>query len=292
MPWFSAVLRWLTSRQLSTARDTIKRFAGPTAALASPLPMKPVFGAILVKERLPERADGIYKTRGTVGMVRLARPLWGVIARRGDDSRGDRFMADNIPSSPAGPQWPTVWRRYVAKPALVAGRFVAEQTRKTVQRPSRLFYVPATLIINPLLPSLAGPLLTLHWLCDQSLRKDPAQNGAVRFVLGGFVRLADSVLERVGADFFFVGGAYALQRNRPLMAWDFFSQGLDKTDDHNYLRTAGATLYVGLGRMREALALQRRADDLRLANAARLGIVQTDLRVLDYLWYAHIGQVP
>src|SRR5262249_20634024 len=116
-----------------------------------------------------------------------------------------------------------------------------------------------------------------------------AQNRAVRSVLGGCVRLADSVLERASAGFFFAGGAYALQKNRPLQAWDFFSQGLDKADDHNYLRTAGATLYVGLGRMRDALAMQRRADDLRLTNAARLGIVQADLWVLDYLWFAHIG---
>jgi hypothetical protein len=175
---------------------------------------------------------------------------------------------------------------------MIAGRFVAEQTRKTLQRPSRLFYGPARLLrlaVSRLIFMNFDPLFRLHQVCIRFLSRATPQNALLRFVARKLLWLVDRTLKGVPGSYFFHRGTVALQENRPLVAWEYFYLGLDNTDDYKYLRTAGATLYVGLGRMREALTLQRRADDLRLASAARLGIIPSDLLVLDYFWYAHIG---
>jgi putative glycosyltransferase (TIGR04372 family) len=80
-----------------------------------------------------------------------------------------------------------------------------------------------------------------------------------------------------------------LQMNRPAEAWAYFSHRLHSTKDYVYLKTAAACLYTGLGRMREAIALQRRSDELRSAKAASLGLPHGKYFVLDYAWIAYIG---
>lgn len=145
--------------------------------------------------------------------------------------------------------------------------FILDQSRKTIRRPSRLFIIPfGYLMLSLSLSRGSGVALSI-------LRVIP-RRWAGRDAWSGLN---------------FGAGHQLLQLNRPEQAWQRFDQCLrDSTDPDHYLPGA-VCLYHGLGRFSDAMALLRRANDLRADEARALGVENCRQRVLDNIWASNIG---
>jgi hypothetical protein len=142
------------------------------------------------------------------------------------------------------------------------GWFV-DQTRKTIRRPSRLFFISF------------GYLLLSRW-SDIALL---------------VMRLIPKRLSGRSAwnELNFIAGHQLLQLNRPEEAWQYLEQCLRDQGDPHHLFLGAVCLYHGLGRFADAQALLRRANDIRGRQARELGVADFRGRVLDEIWTAHIG---
>ena len=140
---------------------------------------------------------------------------------------------------------------------------IVEQVRRSVRRPSRLLFVPF------LLPSYLPRLLTLL-LAILPVRWPPGERGKA-------FRLA-------------VGNLVLLRHDRPEHAWYWMQRvlgsGRRSTEEH-FL--GAVCLYQGLGRLGEATALFKRANDFDFEKAQALGVDSSRYRVLDEVWARHIG---
>lgn len=152
--------------------------------------------------------------------------------------------------------------------------FTLSQAEKTISRPTRLVAIPWTHFV-----------IWFRRLCT--------------FILARIPRLAPLVvsmlpsrwLSSVGGKTFLVALGHDLfQDDRPEQAWRCLERlaraGDASTDD--YLLSS-MCLYHGLGRFRDAMALFAHANELRSAEAARLGVDKCSYRVLDDVWARHIG---
>ena len=171
--------------------------------------------------------------------------------------------------------------------------FLIQQLIKTVRKPSRLIHVPLNIVVNilhrttltafliqQLIKTVRKPTRLIHIplsvivsILRSAVRKLPRTEFALA--------LQEYLPGRAGVEYCNVLGSTFLQENRPAEAWKYFAKGLAQTKDYVYLRTASACLYVGLGRMQQAIALQVRSDEKRLAIGASRGVPQTELLVLD-----------
>jgi putative glycosyltransferase (TIGR04372 family) len=142
------------------------------------------------------------------------------------------------------------------------GWFV-DQTRKTIRRPSRLFFISF------------GYLLLSRW-SDIALL---------------VMRLIPKRLSGRSAwnELNFIAGHQLLQLNRPEEAWQYLEQCLRDQGDPHHLFLGAVCLYHGLGRFADAQALLRRANYIRGRQARELGVADFRGRVLDEIWTAHIG---
>ena len=140
---------------------------------------------------------------------------------------------------------------------------IVEQARRSVRRPSRLLFIPF------LLPSYFPRLLTLL-LAILPVRWPPGERGKA-------FRLA-------------VGNLVLLRHDRPEHAWYWMQRvlGSGRRSSEEYFLGA-VCLYQGLGRLGEATALFKRANDFDFAKAEALGVAQSPYRVLDEIWARHIG---
>jgi putative glycosyltransferase (TIGR04372 family) len=140
---------------------------------------------------------------------------------------------------------------------------IVEQVRRSVRRPSRLLFVPF------LLPSYFPRLLTL-FLAILPVRWPPGESGkAFRLALGNLI---------------------LLRHDRPEQAWYWMQRvlGGGRRSTEEYFLGA-VCLYQGLGRLGEATALFKRANDFDFAKAEALRVAQSPYRVLDEIWARHIG---
>ncbi len=144
----------------------------------------------------------------------------------------------------------------------VAGLMV-DQAKRSVRRPSRLLFVPF------LLPSYFPRLLTL-FLAMLPVRWPHGERGKA-------FRLA-------------VGNLVLLRHDRPEHAWYWMQRvlGSGRRSTEEYFLGA-VCLYQGLGRLGEATALFKRANDFDFQKAQALGVAQSPYRVLDEVWARHIG---
>ena len=144
----------------------------------------------------------------------------------------------------------------------VAGLMV-DQAKRSVRRPSRLLFVPF------LLPSYFPRLLTL-FLAMLPVRWPHGERGKA-------FRLA-------------VGNLVLLRHDRPEHAWYWMQRVLGSARRSTEEYFLGAVcLYQGLGRLGEATALFKRANDFDFQKAQALGVGQSRYRVLDEVWARHIG---
>ena len=144
----------------------------------------------------------------------------------------------------------------------VAGLMV-DQAKRSVRRPSRLLFVPF------LLPSYFPRLLTL-FLAMLPVRWPHGERGKA-------FRLA-------------VGNLVLLRHDRPEHAWYWMQRVLGSARRSTEEYFLGAVcLYQGLGRLGEATALFKRANDFDFQKAQALGVAQSPYRVLDEVWARHIG---
>ena len=145
--------------------------------------------------------------------------------------------------------------RWVAK--------LGNQARRTLRQPSRLLFIPF------------GYLILSRW-----------RNAGLWFLRG----LSKYLPRRVGPNqLYFVAGHQLLQLNRPEEAWQCLEQCLRYSRDPGHYFMSAICLYHGLGRFSDALDLLRQANDLRIAQARKLGVADSPLRVLDEIWARHIG---
>jgi putative glycosyltransferase (TIGR04372 family) len=140
---------------------------------------------------------------------------------------------------------------------------IGNQARRTLRQPSRLLFIPF------------GYLILSRW-----------RNAALWFLRG----LSKYLPRRVGPkQLYFVAGHQLLQLNRPEEAWQCLEQCLRYSRDPAHYFLSAICLYHGLGRFSDALSLLRKANDLRIAQARKLGVGNGPLRVLDEIWARHIG---
>jgi putative glycosyltransferase (TIGR04372 family) len=138
-----------------------------------------------------------------------------------------------------------------------------EQARRSVRRPSRLLFIPLLLpSYFPRLLTLLLAILPVNWPHGEWGRE---------------FRLA-------------VGNLVLLRHDRPEHAWYWMQRVLDSGRRSTEEYFLGAVcLYQGLGRLGEATALFKRANDFDFEKAQALGVAQSRYRVLDEIWARHIG---
>lgn len=140
---------------------------------------------------------------------------------------------------------------------------IVEQLRRSIRRPSRLLFIPF------LLPSYFPRLLTLL-LAILPVRWPHGERGKA-------FRLA-------------VGNLVLLRHDRPEHAWYWMRRVLGsgrRSSEEHFL--GAVCLYQGLGRLGEATALFKRANDFDFQKAHALGVDKSRYRVLDEVWARHIG---
>ena len=140
---------------------------------------------------------------------------------------------------------------------------IVEQVRRSIRRPSRLLFIPF------LLPSYFPRLLTLL-LAILPVRWPHGERGKA-------FRLA-------------VGNLVLLRHDRPEHAWYWMRRVLGsgrRSSEEHFL--GAVCLYQGLGRLGEATALFKRANDFDFQKAQALGVDKSRYRVLDEVWARHIG---
>ena len=140
---------------------------------------------------------------------------------------------------------------------------VLDQLTRSVRRPSRLLYIPF------LLPSYV-PRLLMRLLSILPVRWPRGKRGKA-------FRLA-------------VGNLVLLRYDRPEHAWYWLQRVIGGGHASTEEQFLGAVcLYQGLGRLGDATALFKRANDQDFASAQAFGAAQTPHRVLDEQWARHIG---
>jgi putative glycosyltransferase (TIGR04372 family) len=140
---------------------------------------------------------------------------------------------------------------------------IFDQVMRTLRRPSRLLYIPF------LLPSYL-PRLLMRLLSILPVRWPRGEWGKT-------FRLA-------------VGNLVLLRYDRPEHAWHWLQRvlGSGRASTEEYF-LAAVCLYQGLGRLGDATALFKRANDHDFETAQTLGLTQRPYRVLDEQWARHIG---
>ena len=153
----------------------------------------------------------------------------------------------------------------------VFGRFkkaIASQVAKTVRRPSRLFFGPFFLGLLALLrhPRLV-PLV-------------------LRMAPGGLIQAG-------GGKTIFVKPAIACFRTTGLKKPGCACSITFASDARRLMKFSwrGIASYQGLGRRRDATALLVQAGERELEDAARRGLSDYPIRVLDSVWARHIGHL-
>lgn len=150
--------------------------------------------------------------------------------------------------------------------------FVAIQTVKTIRRPGRLILIPYYILARLVLLPLSSIAL------DLVLR--------LNFPIGWLPKKVVAY----AATYYFLRGERALNENNPEESWRAFKQCVEHSDNYLQLKIAAVGLYVGLGRMREALELFRRSNCIRLSQKASLKASRYDKYcVFDEFWALHIG---
>jgi putative glycosyltransferase (TIGR04372 family) len=163
--------------------------------------------------------------------------------------------------------------------------FGVDQLRKTALRPYRLILIPAHMLARRLARLEAALILLRRKLVGTARSLQRGSRPAAAEV----PTAPDGLVNRLDPEILFVRAVELLDQNLPAEAWEVFSKGLGHSDNYFFFRTAAICLHHGLGRMREAIAIQRRSDEVRLARAAGLGIGKSRYRVLDKLWIEHFG---
>jgi len=150
-------------------------------------------------------------------------------------------------------------------------RFLAEQAAKSARQPIRLIYTPYRILRRFLTTALHYCLVV-----------------AVRLNLP--VAVIPKFLAPAEAEYQIRRAQELLDDNRPKESWNAFKRGLEFTDDPSRLKIAAVCLHVGLGRMREAIKLYRRSNQVRMARSASAKIsIDEGCCILDDFWALHIG---
>ena len=179
--------------------------------------------------------------------------------------------------------------------------FVVVQTKKTIRRPSRIIVIPYNLCKSRL-PRIFGAISRIAriflFLNNQTVKtiREPRRIGPVTRELYRRVRskIADRFSEdyqqRTAANEHFNVAWKLLEQNEPVKAWESFLRCVEISNDWFHFMAAGICAYVGLGRMRDAISMFQRANELREARAAALGLPFGEYRILDGFWVGPIGQ--
>ena len=150
--------------------------------------------------------------------------------------------------------------------------FIASQMVKAIRRPSRVFVLPYVFVLRPT-ALLLGHFIVLIFIW---LRVWP--------------RGIPKTLARIEADYQFRLGYALLNENNPEKAWPSFERCLKISDDCHHFTVAAVCLHVGLGRMRDAVKLYQKSNQIRLTSRAITGTGEQDqICLLDDFWARHIG---
>lgn len=185
-----------------------------------------------------------------------------------------------------------------------AQTFIADQIRKLIQTPSRVFILP---------------FLTIDFIATQLIKafKRPARIGVLLSPLVTSIRLAilsfllcdgpigrlifpiakraipASTFSRVAQHYFQIAHQ-KLDANEPAEAWGYFRTCLKYSTNPTHFSIAAICLMVGLGRFKEAIALFARSNDLLRDRAKVLGYERSQFRFLDQFWaggFGHLAQI-
>jgi putative glycosyltransferase (TIGR04372 family) len=157
--------------------------------------------------------------------------------------------------------------------------FLADQSRKTIRRPSRIFIIAWYLMLRPLrLPAVPRRLVGLAEL--------PWPGPIRRLLLWLFPSVQGVVIHLE-----YVRGAALLDQNRPLEAYAALTCCLEKSTEPGHFFLGAACLMVGLGRFREAMSAFARANELRWQRARSLGLADSRLRFLPTIWHSSFGHL-
>ena len=154
--------------------------------------------------------------------------------------------------------------------------FIANQVMKIKKQPSRALVLPYVYILRPALLPLGHFIILISDWCARGLGVSP--------------RWMPKIFANIEADYQFRRGYRKLNENDPEKAWRVFERCLRYSDDCSHFTIAAVCLHVGLGRMREALKLYQRSNQIRFAERGHVGKKEHDKYcLLDEFWARHIG---
>jgi putative glycosyltransferase (TIGR04372 family) len=182
--------------------------------------------------------------------------------------------------------------------------FLANQARKSIQRPSRLFIVPyyvVRLILRHIAKIILAPdSVRLLWIRFKTILIHAlaafllGDNAVATFLFPIAKRWFPAPTLALAARHYFQLAHQQLDANEPEAAWKSFRSCIRYSSEPTYFFVAAICLMVGLGRFQEAMALFTRANALLLERAKSLGLANSKLRFLDQFWaggFGHLAQM-
>jgi putative glycosyltransferase (TIGR04372 family) len=182
--------------------------------------------------------------------------------------------------------------------------FIADQVRKTIRRPSRLFIVPYHIIrfiLRPIVRIILAPdsvrvplirfrAFLIHALAEFLL----GDNAVATYIFPIAKRWFPTPTLALAARHYFQLAHQQLDANEPDAAWRNFRSCLKFSSEPVHFFAAAICLMVGLGRFNEAMTLFTRANMLLLERAKFFGIADSKLRFLEHFWvggFGHLAQM-
>lgn len=185
-----------------------------------------------------------------------------------------------------------------------AREFLISQTRKTIQRPSRVIIIPCnivTFIIRQVIKTIARPARVVAlWIRLKALVRNAvlglllSDNAASRILFPVAKRWLPASAFSLTADHYFQIAHRQLDANEPDAAWNSFRSCLRYGSEPVHFSVAAICLMVGLGRFQEAMALFTRSNTILLERAKAQGLAESKLRFLDQFWaggFGHLAQM-
>ena len=146
-------------------------------------------------------------------------------------------------------------------------KYLSIQFKKTIAQPSRLILIPL-IILNNRAPWMAQLLFRIMLLLGPKAARDA-----------------------IKADFLYVKADALFKKNKNKEAWNVFRKCLEISENPYHFFVAGACLLKGLGRFKDFIICQSRANELRSERASVLGVANVSYRVLDNFWTGHFGHI-
>lgn len=170
--------------------------------------------------------------------------------------------------------------------------FAANQAIKTTRQPSRVILIPYRTARHYLIRPYLEPAYR-RLLQPTILRLSRFGSSAVLRCVRGLGISTSWMPRRLRiseANYYFQRGDRLLGEDRPEDSWHAFERRIKYSNEYFHFVIAAVCLYVGLGRMREAIRLFQRSNEIRLTHVApAIGRACDRYCLLDGFWPPHIG---